>query len=275
MRGARLLIPDVQSVDGIIPAYAGSTHHPTRACSRGGDHPRVCGEHEDLWHKVIQPAGSSPHMRGARPATALDPVPWGIIPAYAGSTPTRWPSTKCSRDHPRVCGEHPGPGPAQQPGRGSSPRMRGALDRGIPGIGIPGIIPAYAGSTIIPRKEYYREWDHPRVCGEHRFYAHGAKRVKGSSPRMRGARSKNMSVKDVDGIIPAYAGSTHSCSFCKARNRDHPRVCGEHEGQPPECDLHPGSSPRMRGARPSLIHGAEPTRIIPAYAGSTHPSRAD
>ena len=30
-----------------------------------------------------------------------------------------------------------------------------------------------------------------------------------------------------------------------------------------------GSSPRMRGTRPSLVHGAEPARIIPADAGNT------
>ena len=30
---------------GIIPAYAGSTRPAPSACSRRGDHPRVCGEH--------------------------------------------------------------------------------------------------------------------------------------------------------------------------------------------------------------------------------------
>ena len=258
---------------GIIPAYAGSTStlriadfrslgssprmrgappHPSRRTRKSRDHPRVCGEHRVL---VLR----------KRPRR-------GIIPAYAGSTSTSRPSMSlvtgssprmrgalasvpasnpCHWDHPRVCGEH-----ARLPG---GPH------------GVEGIIPAYAGSTqslcesstvIVgssprmrgaPRpgvKLWTRNWDHPRVCGEHKpklscpllklgiipAYAGSTRKLArseymrgGSSPRMRGAPSPTPVVLDP--------------------TRDHPRVCGEHRS-------------RLRTTRCRA-------RIIPAYAGST------
>ena len=29
------------------------------------------------------------------------------------------------------------------------------------------IIPAYAGSTLMPSMTSISDWDHPRICGEH------------------------------------------------------------------------------------------------------------
>ena len=50
---------------------------------------------------------------------------------------------------------------------GSSPRMRGALLIPIgERYGI-GIIPAYAGSTVVLYEADGYTRDHPRVCGEH------------------------------------------------------------------------------------------------------------
>ena len=51
---------------GIIPAYAGNTvsHSRTRNATR--DHPRVCGEHNNVCHCNSSARGSSPRMRGTR-----------------------------------------------------------------------------------------------------------------------------------------------------------------------------------------------------------------
>ena len=70
----------------IIPAYAGSTNLPPALGGRGWDHPRVCGEHYEIFDVPRYYDGSSPRMRGAREGPSL--VRWqrGIIPAYAGST---------------------------------------------------------------------------------------------------------------------------------------------------------------------------------------------
>ena len=45
MRGTRVVGDDYGLAVGIIPAYAGNTVHRLDRALRGGDHPRVCGEH--------------------------------------------------------------------------------------------------------------------------------------------------------------------------------------------------------------------------------------
>ena len=207
-------------------------------------------------------------MRGAPGHVDLVCELVGIIPAYAGSTcsSTRW--TACTRDHPRVCGEHTPTQGVICAFTGSSPRMRGAL---LIRAGLafqPGIIPAYAGSTSSRRRCRRAPRDHPRVCGEHsvallpsrsfqgssprmrgaRALRHGGRVPEGSSPRMRGAHRRGGVRGDGRGIIPAYAGSTAPCRRTRWWRGDHPRVCGEHCSTTPILLTFPGSSPRMRGA---------------------------
>ena len=91
----------------------------------------------------------------------------GIIPAYAGNTPFSNRVSSKYRDHPRVCGEHSCAIVGSFAFQGSSPRMRGT--HRCPcfrGVAI-GIIPAYAGNTLVLVAVAVLSWDHPRVCGEH------------------------------------------------------------------------------------------------------------
>ncbi len=155
--------------------------------------------------------GSSPHTRGARPPTST------------------W--SRRRGDHPRIRGEHKKGSPWAQavtgiipayagstsaralmvmPSRGSSPHTRGAL----------------AGCTALPNLDR----DHPRIRGEH--------------------LARVCVVGSVDGIIPAYAGSTgaartsrtapsgssphtrgapDSAHTTSCSPRDHPRIRGEHQ----------------------------------------------
>ena len=146
-RGAPARIPGGAGLRRIIPAYAGSTLDPDRSGVGDWDHPRIRGEHFPEPSFDVGQAGSSPHTRGAHRVREHHQREARIIPAYAGSTCRRCRLPRRGRDHPRIRGEHVGIG---QPG---------ALDRGI--------IPAYAGSTLIDRA---RE-----------------KNVTGSSPHTRGA----------------------------------------------------------------------------------------
>ena len=90
-------------------------------------------------------------MRGALAADEFLENSGGIIPAYAGSTDTFVLDMADDGDHPRVCGEHASSGARSRGAGGSSPRMRGALHRGDERGASRGIIPAYAGSTKVPR----------------------------------------------------------------------------------------------------------------------------
>ena len=47
---------------------------------------------------------------------------------------------------------------------------------------------------------------------------------------MRGTPKEGTYGKAIDGIIPAYAGNTSVACPQRKKERDHPRVCGEHFG---------------------------------------------
>ena len=155
-----------------------------------GDHPRIRGEHQIALEAV---------------ELAL-----GIIPAYAGSTPTgaTVPTSACgSSPHTRGAPERP---IGTSPTRRDHPRIRGEHQplKAICDF-VAGIIPAYAGNTVslsgkqepqrgssphtrgTPYLESMRlptPMDHPRIRGEH--LSLGGNQVMGM------------------GIIPAYAGNT-------------------------------------------------------------------
>ena len=234
---------------GIIPAYAGNTSRRSARTADERDHPRVCGEHGRIRSPIRMSAGSSPRMRGTH-LTNPDLTPnRGIIPAYAGNTTARLQNIEILGDHPRVCGEHARRAFASLSGMGSSPRMRGTHYRSIAVRAPIGIIPAYAGNTVLDWESQDNPRDHPRVCGEHTLSGIAERTGLGSSPRMRGTLAV--------------------CNDSSAANRDHPRVCGEHMRKINDNVIIPGSSPRMRGTllRYGVVYRYD--GIIPAYAGNT------
>ncbi len=93
----------------------------------------------------------------------------------------------------------------------------------------------------------------------------------GSSPRMRGKRSRRRCPTSSPRIIPAHAGQT-SCRNCGTHNHpDHPRACGANTIAFGEFFVGSGSSPRMRGKQTGSPDLADSVRIIPAHAGQTRP----
>ena len=196
----------------IIPAYAGSTVAVTSAGPVVADHPRIRGEHEGGQAKGASVEGSSPHTRGAlarrRPAGRSG----RIIPAYAGST-RRWESGRFALpDHPRIRGEHFQRCGERVDGVGSSPHTRGAHVHGTPYPTLGGIIPAYAGSTLLQSQPSPRRKDHPRIRGEHHACHLLFVSLTGSSPHTRGAQKSREILHQIRRIIPAYAGSTSSAA---------------------------------------------------------------
>ena len=132
---------------------------------------------------------------------------------------------------------------------GSSPHTRGAPGFRASTPTRSRIIPAYAGSTAAP----------PGTI----------RHTRGSSPHTRGALDREAIRPGVDRIIPAYAGSTTVGLGTQLRDRDHPRIRGEHVHiEAPRCPQM-GSSPHTRGAPACLPCKRSAARIIPAYAGST------
>ena len=254
------------------------------------DHPRIRGEHVAGFDADRRAEGSSPHTRGAPRAGQSCGVRGGIIPAYAGSTPTATTRTPARPDHPRIRGEHSGPWSPKSPSGGSSPHTRGALCLSTSSRSDPRIIPAYAGSTGHFHAFWRRFQDHPRIRGEHLAVgdedthtvgssphtrgaplpqARGGALSCGSSPHTRGARTGWRPGRRSIRIIPAYAGSTRLMGAVGSILPDHPRIRGEHLYPRERPGAGSGSSPHTRGAQRILAKDPVTARIIPAYAGST------
>ena len=229
-RGARRRCRATRPGFRIIPAYAGST----RRLRRIG-----C----DI-------SGSSPHTRGALKTTIRAFLNARIIPAYAGSTSTVPMALIATA--------------------GSSPHTRGApapvrwvrIERWI--------IPAYAGSTETVATITPPPRDHPRIRGEHGGDWGVETYPIGSSPHTRGARADESRHRRRERIIPAYAGSTVEPSEMLTAQKDHPRIRGEHTCRSSPLETPGGSSPHTRGAPACATSAPRPSRIIPAYAGSTY-----
>ena len=198
--------------------------------------------------------GSSPHTRGALTPASFDGPNGRIIPAYAGSTRMLGDDTPLPGDHPRIRGEHAPTRLVDRWRDGSSPHTRGAPPQRHHRRPESRIIPAYAGST----------------CPEDAYECF----LEGSSPHTRGAPTDSRSPSGAGRIIPAYAGSTAPSRPLAGRVADHPRIRGEHVGEVDIDGAVDGSSPHTRGAPQIPARQGMAQRIIPAYAGSTHPTPA-
>ena len=131
------------------------------------------------------------------------------------------------------------------------------------------IIPAHAGQTCCRRRPSRSRPDHPRACGANNFEESKPLPAIGSSPRMRGKPSTRGLQGTRRRIIPAHAGQTTSGLPGSVTSSDHPRACGANTGFIVFEGGVSGSSPRMRGKRPSSAPRRTRSRIIPAHAGQT------
>ena len=105
--------------------------------------------------------------------------------------------------------------------------------------------------------------------GEHSSSAATIATAVGSSPHARGAPVNLVVLQLHQGIIPACAGSTPSCTDASRPRRDHPRMRGEHIVRHPVLSIVRGSSPHARGALVGFARAPDCDGIIPACAGST------
>ena len=151
---------------GITPACAGKSIGETLLETIDRDHPRVCGEKQQMIADAGKGMGSPPRMRGKAERRSKRPQNPGITPAYAGKRDLVISESGDIEDHPRVCGEKRRVRSWRALLLGSPPRMRGKVFIGQVCIAPKGITPAYAGKRFTLYLRLRVHWDHPRVCGE-------------------------------------------------------------------------------------------------------------
>ncbi len=92
--------------------------------------------------------------------------------------------------------------------------------------------------------------------------------VIGSSPRVRGTRTRGGFPPVFKRFIPACAGNAPQRPRSDRLVSVHPRVCGERSYSQCVYDSDSGSSPRVRGTQRSVRGGGGHRRFIPACAGN-------
>ena len=96
---------------------------------------------------------------------------------------------------------------------------------------------------------------------------------------MRGKAARIACPHMADRITPAHAGKSTATDLRPARQRDHPRPCGEKVGAAYSSAYCMGSPPPMRGKGADKLRITGDDRITPAHAGKrwarrTHPHTA-
>ena len=186
MRGTKSITHGSSTDPRITPACAGNRPYTGGAGGAAQDHPRVCGEQNQLLMDQVPIPGSPPRVRGTVHLCARSRRRSRITPACAGNRPCSPRRGPASRDHPRVCGEQPGAPDQRGQGIGSPPRVRGTAGGPHAHRRRGGITPACAGNRrFLQLREQIKE-DHPRVCGEQPPVEINPKALVGSPPRVRG-----------------------------------------------------------------------------------------
>ena len=233
MRGKQGEITEISRPYRITPADAGKTFNVVPSGQQERDHPRGCGENYDGSRRIVCTKGSPPRMRGKPNRADKVRLDDRITPADAGKTAAETPSMRCTKDHPRGCGENARSTSSMPQALGSPPRMRGKPILGIGDGGSRGITPADAGKTLLGILLGVRARDHPRGCGENMKTAATDFTCLGSPPRMRGKPHAYHNGLIDHGITPADAGKTNPAELLYISSH--------------------GSPPRMRGK--PLQHG--------------------
>ena len=227
----------------------------------------MCGEQQYRLPSEVRNTGSPPRVRGTESQWPPIPQDPRITPACAGNSKHGCLPQLRGRDHPRVCGEQSKAAFSAARIWGSPPRVRGTAPRNGAKHLTARITPACAGnsyitnrirtairitpacagnSSVSPPCAACRR-DHPRVCGEQRYFPITLSISPGSPPRVRGTASIFWRRLPGSRITPACAGNSRFKSLRRRSLRDHPRVCGE-QNLPGSLRLtRKGSPPRVRG----------------------------
>ena len=267
VRGKRALLLIAIYVLGYIPARAGEARPAPDRDRYPRVHPRACGGSADAVAGPGGREGTSPRVRGKPACCAVQPRPWGYIPARAGEAGAARAGASGAGVHPRACGGSSISFRLATSAAGTSPRVRGKLDHTLFLVLIHRYIPARAGEASRQCLCARRAEVHPRACGGSRALRRPVPVAHGTSPRVRGKLCEGSQFGIQDRYIPARAGEAAGRVRTPSRQRVHPRACGGSGHLIASVDATAGTSPRVRGKRVRGFHERLQGGYIPARAG--------
>ena len=189
-----------------IPAWAGKPPKYATMPWCQEVYPRVGGETNNIFTKLVPSKGLSPRGRGNQTQTLIMPAATRSIPAWAGKPQVVHDMLSCLRVYPRVGGEtaHRDAHPVCR--GGLSPRGRGNLHLRLLVRTPLRSIPAWAGKPQYDARRTQLHRVYPRVGGETDQSSASFLTQMGLSPRGRGNLCAVRHVVCIHGSIPAWAG---------------------------------------------------------------------
>ena len=109
------------------------------------------------------------------------------------------------------------------------------------------IIPTRVGTSYVRICCQRTKKDHPHACGDKWKLLMPCLAYLGSSPRVWGQATSEISPLSVFGIIPTRVGTSSSDKQNSRSKRDHPHACGDKSMTVAEIVPYTGSSPRVWG----------------------------
>ena len=223
---------------GSSPYTRGAPGCVTRDARRNRDHPRIRGEHRQVAAQPTRPAGIIPAYAGST-IEGIDATSkfLGSSPHTRGTPSADRRSCRARGDHPRIRGEHAADGADVAVEGGIIPACAGNTATWRLKLALrPGSSPHTRGTPRPRRLTRNPRRDHPRIRGEHVLAHHAAVLALGIIPAYAGnTTSSGMSGMISSGSSPHTRGTRKACHRPRCRQRDHPRIRGEHserlEGQ--------------------------------------------
>ena len=189
-----------------IPARAGEPCSRCAPTGRSWVYPRPCG--------------------GARPARPFDLKRQGLSPPVRGSRADHRAVAGHRVVYPRPCGGAPADWTALPLTEGLSPPVRGSRHRLVRCCRWRRSIPARAGEPLPSSRTRPEPWVYPRPCGGAQVWAAVGELSRGLSPPVRGSRSRQTVLLQVQRSIPARAGEPRWKGAARWPRRVYPRPCG-------------------------------------------------
>ena len=147
MQEQRYAILRGNKATGITPAHAGTTQSTFLVKWSTRDHPCACRNNYFKWKGYYCPPGSPLRMQEQRYLKQSSNGRFGITPAHAGTTGSRWYFLRWPWDHPCACRNNFRFHPLQIQAAGSPLRMQEQHSLYLTPLKGYGITPAHAGTT--------------------------------------------------------------------------------------------------------------------------------
>ena len=192
----------------------------------------------------------------------------GLTPARAGTARARPGHDLTPRAHPRAGGDGQSLAKFGLGFEGSPPRGRGRLGDRHVHVDVGGLTPARAGTAGLRSSGSRKTGAHPRAGGDGRTPHGELQRRRGSPPRGRGRRGREVRRMGGPGLTPARAGTARPREGSRSASRAHPRAGGDGGHLRAGRSRGRGSPPRGRGRPSGNPRPARRSGLTPARAGT-------